>query len=499
MTVRYYSSTAQPTTLALNATPASTTIEVVALVGYPSSFPYTLCLDFDTGLRELVQVNNAAGTTLTVVRAVDGTSAVAHSAGATVRHVTSARDYADSRAHENASAMVHGITGSVVGDTDAQILTNKTLTAPVINNGTTNNQTINTPTINNPTIVGSISGVTLTNPTITGTVGGGATYSSPVLTTPSVSGGTFSTPTITTPTINTGGTWNGGPTIFTPLLVNPDVVTSLPNQVPLIVQSDPAQSVDQVQIYDKNSLKKNYIDSGGTFHTTTSLTDSGLIAHLNSGVANSTPAVIIRDSSNTTRANLRGNGQIESDASADTFMLYLKRPATVASDALVYERGGTPLAGITDAGNLYAQNFTVGAYNLYTPTWSSTGGAVSIGNGYMYIEWTRDGRMISGYMKMKIGSTTNVGGAGTWTWSLPVPSRTSWPAGDTDDIPAGTAFGFRPAVSSYLGGAQIAVGAQAFFLTANQANPWGHSQGPFPTAPTTNDRLYFEFSYEAAS
>jgi hypothetical protein len=132
MVVRYYTSTAQPTTLALNATPSSTAIEVVALVGYPGSFPYTLCLDYDTGLRELVEVTNAAGTTLTVTRGVDGTSAVAHSAGSVVRHVSSARDYADSRTHENSEMGVHGVAGDVVGTTDTQTLTNKTLSGATI-------------------------------------------------------------------------------------------------------------------------------------------------------------------------------------------------------------------------------------------------------------------------------------------------------------------------------------------------------------------------------
>src|SRR5678815_5156333 len=125
MTVRYYSSVAQPTTLALNLTGASTVMEVTAAVGYPSSFPFTVCVDFDTALRELVTVTNAAGTTWTVTRGSDGTSSIAHSAGATVRHVSSARDYADSRSHENAAMGVHGISGDVVGDTDVQTLTNK--------------------------------------------------------------------------------------------------------------------------------------------------------------------------------------------------------------------------------------------------------------------------------------------------------------------------------------------------------------------------------------
>lgn len=142
MTVRFYSSTAQPTTLALNVTAASTTIQVVALVGYPSLYPYTLCLDYDTGLRELVEVTNAAGTTLTVTRGVDGTSAIDHSAGATVRHVSSARDYADSRSHENATSDVHGVDGELVGTEEIQTLSNKTIENLVVNSTATNTQAI---------------------------------------------------------------------------------------------------------------------------------------------------------------------------------------------------------------------------------------------------------------------------------------------------------------------------------------------------------------------
>lgn len=174
MTVRFYSSTSQPTTLALNAPAAATSIVVVALVGYPTSFPYTLCLDFDTGLRELVEVTNAAGTTLTVTRGVDGTSAIDHSAGATVRHVSSARDYADSRAHENASMGVHGVAGDLVGTTDTQILSNKTLDNPNVTNGlaVTGGLTVADGTdleslvvTNNITASGLLSASNFTNPT----------------------------------------------------------------------------------------------------------------------------------------------------------------------------------------------------------------------------------------------------------------------------------------------------------------------------------------------
>lgn len=54
------------------------------------SYPYTLVLDEGTATEELVSVTAAVGTTLTVVRGVDGTSAASHSAGSSVRHAVSA-------------------------------------------------------------------------------------------------------------------------------------------------------------------------------------------------------------------------------------------------------------------------------------------------------------------------------------------------------------------------------------------------------------------------
>lgn len=132
---RYYSSLAQATTLAGGVSNVNTTIQVVATTGFPTSYPFTLALDYGASSEELVDVTSAAGTTLTVTRAVDGTSAQSHSIGAVVRHVISGRDLADSRTHEAATAAVHGVTGTVVGTSDTQTLTNKTLTSPTVNGG----------------------------------------------------------------------------------------------------------------------------------------------------------------------------------------------------------------------------------------------------------------------------------------------------------------------------------------------------------------------------
>jgi hypothetical protein len=127
MAVRYYSSTAAETTLSGTINSSATAITVGSVTGFPVSFPYTLALDYEGASEELVDVTAAAGTSLTIVRAADGTSATSHSAGARVRHVSSARDFRDSRTHEENVAGVHGLSGNVVGTTDTQTLSNKTL------------------------------------------------------------------------------------------------------------------------------------------------------------------------------------------------------------------------------------------------------------------------------------------------------------------------------------------------------------------------------------
>lgn len=128
MTVRFYSSIAQQTTLTSSISAATTVINVAATTGFPGTTPFTLALDYNSANEELVEVTLIAGTSLTVTRAIDGTSATLHNAGALVRHVSSARDFADSRFHENSATGIHGLAGgsAIVGTNDTQTLTNKT-------------------------------------------------------------------------------------------------------------------------------------------------------------------------------------------------------------------------------------------------------------------------------------------------------------------------------------------------------------------------------------
>lgn len=131
----FYSNIASPTTLSGNINNSVTTATVAATTGWPGSTPYVVAFDYGTANEELCKVTSNASGTLTIVRGFGGTSAVAHSTGAVVRHVVNAQDLTDFRSHEAAASAVHGVAGALVGATDVQTLTNKTLTSPTVNSG----------------------------------------------------------------------------------------------------------------------------------------------------------------------------------------------------------------------------------------------------------------------------------------------------------------------------------------------------------------------------
>jgi len=118
---------------------------------------FTVALDPDTQNEEIVFITAVSSDTFTITRARAGSSAVAHAAGATVKHVLTGDDltwfesntspvdawsFAGSSSGTTtlvASAVASGtltlpaVTDTIVSLTATQTLTNKTLTSPTIN------------------------------------------------------------------------------------------------------------------------------------------------------------------------------------------------------------------------------------------------------------------------------------------------------------------------------------------------------------------------------
>jgi hypothetical protein len=99
---RKYSSISVETTLAATISNSVTTMTVAsgtgsALLGGVTLAPgnvdiFTVALDVDTQNEEIVYVTAVSGDALTVVRGQAGTSAITHTAGASVKHVLSSAD-----------------------------------------------------------------------------------------------------------------------------------------------------------------------------------------------------------------------------------------------------------------------------------------------------------------------------------------------------------------------------------------------------------------------
>jgi hypothetical protein len=152
MTVRKYTSRSQQTTLSAAVTSGATVIPVTnastlfAGTTIAAGQTFTVVIDPDTALEEIVDVTSASSNNLTVTRAVDmsGASAQDHSSGAVVRHMIIGRDLRESNLHIEATGSyndgtgahtLHGLgtsDGVVVGTDATQTLTNKTLTAPIL-------------------------------------------------------------------------------------------------------------------------------------------------------------------------------------------------------------------------------------------------------------------------------------------------------------------------------------------------------------------------------
>ena len=119
MTKRKYSSRSQQTTLSAAVNSSTGSIPVVSgasIMGgktLSSTEYFTVVIDPDTSSEEIVDVYSySSGNTLTVLRGRDGSTGIAHSAGAVVRHMAIGRDYQEANDHIEGTLAQHVATTS---------------------------------------------------------------------------------------------------------------------------------------------------------------------------------------------------------------------------------------------------------------------------------------------------------------------------------------------------------------------------------------------------
>jgi hypothetical protein len=144
---RSYAGGAKPAylTSTLNGTTGDLTIVCDDLDNYPTGAVGPFFVVIDRGLisEEKILCSSRASNTITVFsnglttgRGADGTTVASHAIGAELEHVFTATDADEANLHVNSNSGVHGVAGSVVGTSDTQTLSNKTLTDPTINGAT---------------------------------------------------------------------------------------------------------------------------------------------------------------------------------------------------------------------------------------------------------------------------------------------------------------------------------------------------------------------------
>ena len=142
-------------------------------------------------------------------------------------------------------------------------------------------------------------------------------------------------------------------------------------------------------------------------------------------------------------------------------------------------------------GTAWVRLVTPGAWETYTPSWTSTGTAPALGNGTIAGRYCRTGRSVTVAVALGMGGTTTYG-TGTYSISLPIqaanPALGGWAgSGYMRDTSAG-------ANGHFLGGCKIG-------LNATTVEPIHGVSTAGPTIPFTwasGDSMTLTITYEVS-
>lgn len=503
---RYYSSIALPTTLTGGVTNSGTSIAVASTSGFPGSLPYILALDYGTATEELVLVTNVASLTLTVTRAYDGTAGSSHNTGAVVRHVSSAIDFTDSRTHEASSTGVHGVTGAVVGTSDSQSLSNKTLVRAL---GSLQNITaFNVGPSGITTIVGDSA-----NPTASRLEIKDNEVALNTMLFVQSTGNIKSVKNVsdTDSTYKLRVTDNDGTTDRAALLAG-GTLSVTPTSTTTFVGLDivaPDTSVTKRAIRIAAS-------GGGTERFT--VFNDGHTTIVGQAAAQTVFKVTAAASPSVDIFNVSDSGAATLAAVQSTGKFLMNKGATIAQPGVtsgaVLQVGGSNVgytgnleqwvgpansivAQVDHLGNFSGNDFlwTGGAaWTTYTPTWRSSGTQPAVGNGVLVGRYRQFGKTIVGGIILTAGSTTTYG---TGTYSFDIP----FIAANQTLIANGTLQVVGTGVERYGGIAQVGANSTTVApfasTSATDTRLAQQSQGS-PVTLVTGNSIRITFVYETA-